>query len=126
VGGVSVGYDIAAETLTLASSVEGGRIYTGGRITLTPGVDGGTWDWDADYFSATFNSPATFTALKAGTSTITYTVNGVNTVYKVTIRDNELPGTGQDDTIIYVLIGVAMLALLAAGVVVRRRATCSK
>ena len=51
--------------LTLASSVSSGKIYTGGRITLTPSVDGGTWDWDDTFFSATFNSPATFTALES-------------------------------------------------------------
>ena len=59
-----------------------------------PNIDGGTWDWDHSFFTATFNSPATFTALKAGTSTITYTVDGASTTYDVTIEEAELPATG--------------------------------
>ena len=100
----------------LSSSVSGGSIYVGGRITLTPSVDGGTWDWDRDFFSATFNSPATFTALKAGTSTITYTVEGVTTSYEVTVEQSGLPSTGQDFTWVWVLVGLAALALAGAAV----------
>ena len=40
----------------LSSSDSDATIYIGGRITLTPNIDGGEWDWDGDYFSATFNS----------------------------------------------------------------------
>lgn len=75
------------QAVELSSSDADGEIYTGGRITLTPNVDGGTWDWDHSFFSATFNSPATFTALKAGTTTITYTLSGVSTTYDVTITN---------------------------------------
>ena len=101
--------------LTLSSSVSDGTIYTGGRIVLTPSVDGGEWDWDKDCFSATFNSPATFTALKAGTSTITYTVENVTTSYDVTIKESELPSTGQNTYVFWALIGVSGI-LLAAGI----------
>ncbi len=106
--------------LTLESTAPTGHIYTGGRITLTPNVDGGEWNWDHSFFTATFNSPATFTALKAGTSTITYTVGGATTSYTVTIEKNTLPATGQDFTWVWVFIGAA-LAVFAAGMVVRRR-----
>jgi LPXTG-motif cell wall-anchored protein len=94
----------------LTSSVGDAKIYTGGRITLTPNISGGTWEWDETFFSATFNSPATFTALKAGTSTITYTVEGVSTTYDVTIEEAELPSTGQSFGWVWALAGAAALA----------------
>ncbi len=105
---------------TLSSSVPGGNIYIGGRITLTPNIDGGTWNWDHEYFTATFNSPATFTALKAGTSTITYTVDNASTTYDVTIEDSDLPSTGQDFTMIFILAGLAVI-VLAGGVILKVR-----
>ena len=110
--------------LTLSSSVSGGNIYTGGRITLTPSVDGGEWDWDSEYFTATFNSPATFTGLKTGTSTITYAVDGASTTYDVTIEQSELPATGQDFAWVWVL-GVLAVCAGAAAVLsgLRKRAT---
>ena len=94
---------------TLASSVTSGTIYVGGRITLTPNIDGGTWDWDEDFFTATFNSPATFTGLKAGASTITYTVEGVSVTYDVTIKQSQLPFTGQNYTLVYLLAAFALV-----------------
>ncbi len=100
--------------LTLTSSVASGKIYTGGRITLTPNIDGGQWDWDEDYFSATFNSPATFTALNAGTATITYTVDGVSTSYDVTIKESALPSTGQDFTWVWILCVTAVILVAGA------------
>ncbi len=108
----------------LVSSAGGGNgsgtIYTGGRITLTPNIPGGTWEWDEEYFSATFNSPATFTAIKAGTSSIIYTVDGVSISYEVTIEESKLPGTGQDFTWVYVLAAFAALAA-SGGVLLRGR-----
>ena len=107
--------------LTLSSSVSDGKIYTGGRITLTPNIDGGIWDWDEDFFSATFNSPATFTALKkAGTTTVTYTAGGVSVSYDVTIERSALPNTGQNTYVIWVLICAAGI-LLAAGMIIGLR-----
>ena len=109
----------------LASSIDGGEgengtIYTGGHITLTPNIPDGTWNWDEEYFSATFNSPATFTALKAGTSTITYTVDGVSISYEVTIEESGLPNTGQDFT--WVLIsGLAAIAAFVGTVLLFNR-----
>ena len=102
--------------LKLSSSVSDGKIYTGGRIVLTPSVDGGEWDWDEGFFSATFNSPATFTALKAGTTTVSYSLDGVSVSYDVTIEESELPSTGQDVTLVYLLLGMGMLTL-AVGVI---------
>lgn len=88
-------------------------IYTGGRITLTPSVEGGVWDWDEGYFTATFNSPATFTALKEGKSTITYTVDGVSVNYTVTIKKSNLPPTGQDFTWV-LAFGLASIIFLVS------------
>lgn len=103
----------------LTSSVTSGTIYVSGRITLTPNIDGGTWDWDEDFFTATFNSPATFTGLKAGTSTITYTVEGVSTAYDVTIDESQLPSTGQDYAWVWMLCGAAVV-LAGAGILYGR------
>jgi LPXTG-motif cell wall-anchored protein len=101
---------------TLGSSVTNGSIYVGGRIVLTPNMEGGTWGWDSHYLSATFNSPATFTGLVPGTTTVTYTAEGVTASYAVTIKRAALPETGQDGTWIWILGGSAVL-LLAAGAV---------
>jgi uncharacterized repeat protein (TIGR02543 family) len=105
----------------LTSTDDDGTVYTGGRFTLTPNIDGGEWDWDKAFFSATFNSPATFTALKAGTSTITYTVDGVSTSYDVTIKESELPNTGQDFTWVWGLCVAAVGVLCSAVWVVLHR-----
>jgi len=95
-------------------------MYTGGRVTWNPQPGGGTWDWDEEYFSASFNSPATFTALKAGTSTITYTVNGGSKSVTVTIQQAELPATGQDVTPLWIL-GVLAALSGAAGVAAKTK-----
>jgi LPXTG-motif cell wall-anchored protein len=117
-------YLLTAHFLSLSSTAENRSAYTGGRFTLTPSVDGGTWDWDEEYFSATFNSPATFTALKAGTSTITYTVEGASVTYDVTIEASTLPSTGQSFAWVWALGGAAALAvILAVGIIsgIRKR-----
>jgi len=69
---------------------ETGTIRVGDKFTLIPdpdkqsGKDG--WEWEKEYLSATFNSPATFTALKEGNTTITYTdKNGVSVNMKIEI-----------------------------------------
>jgi hypothetical protein len=112
------------KVLTLESTATGGStssatVYTGGRFTLTPSVSGGVWDWDEEYFSATFNSPATFTALKDGASTITYTVGGVTASYNVAIEISELPETGQDFAWVWLLCGAALVPGIAQ--MLRRR-----
>jgi uncharacterized repeat protein (TIGR02543 family)/LPXTG-motif cell wall-anchored protein len=98
----------------LTSSNARAEIYVGGRIVLTPNIEGGEWNWDEAYFSATFNSSATFTALKAGTSTITYMVDGVNVTYEVTIKRIEVPNTGQDLTWPWLTAAGAILIFAAA------------
>ncbi len=106
----------------LTSSDADAEIYVGGRIVLTPNIEGGEWHWDKAYFSATFNSPATFTALKAGISTITYTVGGVSITYHVTIEQAALPATGQDFAWVYVTCILAAITF-AAALLIRKRKT---
>jgi|GEM_PF-5598230 len=89
-------------------------MYEGGRVIWNPSPDGGTWNWDHSFFSATFNSPATFTALKAGTSTITYTVGGNSQSITVTVREAALPDTGQSFTPVYLFAAGAALFMGAA------------
>jgi len=103
--------------LTLSSSDADGTIYTDGRITLTPNIEGGAWTFDSSYFSREDN---TFRALKAGTSTITYTVSGVSTTYEVTIRQSGLPSTGQNFAWVWALVGSAAF-VVAAGFLMRKR-----
>ncbi len=124
IGEASVSFDVTVSQrrLTLTSSVASGKIYTGGRITLTPNIDGGQWDWDKDYFSATFNSPATFKALKAGTTTITYTAEGQTVAYVVKIRKSALPQTGQDFTWVWLLSGTALMLVGAGAITLKRKA----
>jgi hypothetical protein len=111
----------------LTSSVSSGTIYVGGRITLTPNIDGGKWDWANEFFSATFNSPATFTALKAGTSTITYTVEGVSTTYEVTIEESALPDTGQNFSIVWFFAVAGLLAFaVSLGTVIYKNSKKAK
>ncbi len=97
--------------LTLSSSVASGTIFTNGRITLTPSVPDGTWEFDSAYFT---RDGGTFTALKAGTSTITYTAGGASATYTVSITASSLPSTGQDMAGVWVAAAGAVLALAAA------------
>ena len=105
--------------LTLASSDADGKIYTDGRVTLTPSVPGGVWTFDGAYFT---REDGTFTALKTGTSTITYTVGGVSQSYEVTIEESDLPSTGQNFDWAWLLCGMALVVTGAACLVLRRRA----
>lgn len=76
---------LSVTELTLSSSDSDGRIYVGETMTLTPSVAGGVWTFDSACFSLSDN---TFTALKAGTSMVTYTAGGVSVSYTVTAEAN--------------------------------------
>jgi len=75
-------YDLTANFLYLAGDPADGKIDTGGHITLTPGIPGGTWDFDTALLSRDGNE---FTGLKAGTATVTYTLNAVTVAFDITI-----------------------------------------
>lgn len=124
VDGQSIPYTVAVgEALSLASPDTGSNIYTGGRVTLTPNISGGTWNYDSTFVKLTQNSDgtATFKALKPGTITVTYTAQGVSVSYTISIAGSSLPSTGQDFTLVWVLAALAVLAamLAAAGVFCR-------
>ena len=92
----------------------------GESVTWEARPEGGAWSWDGDYFSASFNSPATFKALKAGVSEITYTVSSVTYRINVTITDKALPKTAAGGLWAWLLSG-ALALLLAAGLWLRAR-----
>ncbi len=108
--GDSAELTIAIETTTVIAGLpDVHTLYLNGRITWNPTPAGGTWDWDEEFFTATFNSPATFRARKAGTSTITYTVGGVTQSITVTILHTEMPITGQSSFLPWALAVLAVL-----------------
>lgn len=85
-------YSLTANySLSLSSSVPSGAIFVGESITLTPNIMGGTWGWSEEYFTASLNSPAKFTALKQGASTISYTVEGVEAFYDISAIQAAMP-----------------------------------
>lgn len=119
VGAQSQSFEVTvAQKLSLSESVPGGRIYTGGRIELTPNIEGGTWSYDSAFLSLSGN---TFTALKAGTTRVTYAVTGQSISFDITIMATALPETGQDFSWVIVLGSVAVIALLGALLLVRRK-----
>ena len=97
--------------LTLALSPSDGHTYTGGRIAISPSVPGGTWDFDGTLLSRDGN---VFTGLKAGTARVTYTVGSESVYADVVIAASSLPGTGQDFTAPWVLLGTGLLMALMA------------
>jgi hypothetical protein len=96
VSSLSPGAVFAQTQLALVSSDSDGSIYTGGRITLTPNITGGTWTYDSAYISLSDN---TFTAKKRGSTTVTYTVGEQSASYIITIRALDLPSAGQDSLV---------------------------
>lgn len=94
----------------------------GSKVIFNPQPTGGTWEWDHEFFSATFNSPATFTALKSGTSTITYTVDGVSQEINISVLPISVtPQTGENMIWVYgawIIVAVSAVTVVS---VVRRK-----
>ena len=103
----------------LTSSSVGGKVYTGGRITLAPNIVGGTWSFDNAFLTRDGN---TFTAIKTGTTTVTYTAEGQSVYYTVTIGKAQLPSTGQSFVWVIMLSGIALTILFVAAVAGKRKA----
>lgn len=93
--------------LELTASPASGYIYTGGRITITPSIAGGEWEFDSAYLSRDGN---TFTGLQVGTTRVTYASPDEQTAYMdVVISEAQLPTTGQDFTPALQLLALAAL-----------------
>jgi len=109
-----------AEPITLSLSPASGQIYTGGRITITPSIGGGSWSFDSAYLSRNGNE---FTGLKAGKTRVTYTLDDQSVHADVTILASSIPATGQDFTLPLLLGSLALLAGLAAAASLAMRKT---
>ena len=102
-------------TAVISGLPETASMSKGGRISWEALPSGGTWSWDSKYFSASFNGTVpTFTARKAGSSAITYTVGGVTQNAAVTINESDLPITGQNDSMLYVWGSLALICCTCA------------
>jgi uncharacterized repeat protein (TIGR02543 family) len=119
--------DVAAKDMTLYAKwtpiaitglPDSVTLYTGGRVSWAPSPADGTWTFDDTYLS---KSGGTFTALKAGETTVVYSVQCVKHTVKVTILQSQLPQTGQPTDLAWTLAGVSGLPLLA-GLLVKRKA----
>lgn len=87
-------------------------------------VKGDGWTYDKELLSATFNSPATFTALKEGVTTIEYrSLDGTSEkmIVKIVGKDTKssLPGTGLENNA--PLVGVSLLTIGIAATYLARR-----
>ncbi len=100
-----------AAPLQISVSSDDGIIYVGGRITILPAVEGGVWGYDHAYLKRDGNK---FTALKAGTTRVTYTVGTQTFFVDVTIKESSLPATGQNYWPALWLLGLALCAGAAA------------
>jgi len=130
----------------LTSDPANGVIYTGGRVSLTPLITGGEWQFDNTYLQADFTNPnkPVFKGLKPGKTQISYTFNpaydfeippgsvdvtsiteedeeGNYTVtLDITIKDSLLPVTGQNFTIVIILALTSLMAVTAMTVIRRK------
>lgn len=73
-----------AALLKLSSSDDDGNIAVGESVTLTPGIDGGRWNYDNELLSLSGN---TFTALKTGKATVTYSAEGQTAEYIIIVEE---------------------------------------
>jgi hypothetical protein len=106
--------------LDFATSETDNAIDVGGSVVLTPNVDGGTWTFDEDILSRDGN---TFTGLKAGSTTVTYTVDDQSVELVITVQDPAPPATGQNAVDNSLLIAMAAAAgIIAFASRPRRRA----
>lgn len=99
------------------------NLYVGGRTTLTPQVPGGKWIYDDSMAALTQNADGTITvkALKAGNTTLHYTVGYADADIALTILDRSLPQTGQDYMPLYLLLILAGCAAVTAVICKKRK-----
>lgn len=94
-------------------------VYVGGRIKLTPSVPGGNWNWDNEFLDVTKNSDGSviIKGLKAGNTTVYYSIGYASAEIPVEIRVSALPQTGQDFSSVYGMLALAGCAMAAAVIV---------
>lgn len=104
------------------------EIYVGDNFTLIPNIDGqeagNGWIYDSEYLDATFNSPATFTGRKQGTTTIVFTAyNGGKDVVNIKIierpaKNEEKESTDDIETAdVSNLQGLIYLTIISAAII---------
>ena len=107
----------------LVISPQSGIINVGRRFGFQPSMKGGSWQYDASYVS---ESGGVFTALKAGTTRITYT-HGAKTAYAdIDIQMATLPITGQCLTLMWVLLSLGLCAGVACLYNIKKGTACLK
>ena len=87
-------------------------LLIGQSVSWTPAPAGGTWSYDKDLLSMTQEGNTyTFTALKTGKATATYTVNGVTHTISITINASAISQTGDTaNPLPWLLLMLAALA----------------
>jgi uncharacterized repeat protein (TIGR02543 family) len=103
-------------TAVLSVSPDTKSIFVGGRVTLVPSQTGGTWQYDTEYLSLAQNTDgsATVTGVKQGTTTVTYVLGSTSVHASITISATELPETGQDFILPFIIGGIAIIGFAAA------------
>ncbi|MDL2234641.1 LPXTG cell wall anchor domain-containing protein [Christensenellaceae bacterium OttesenSCG-928-L17] len=98
-------------------------LIVGQSVSFTPAPTGGAWQYDGDLLSMKQDGgTVTFTALKVGTATVTYTVNGVTHTITITINAATIPQTGDmNDPLPFALLGLASLAGIGAMLLYRKK-----
>jgi LPXTG-motif cell wall-anchored protein len=92
-------------------------------VSFTPAPSGGAWSYDEKYLSMRQDGEkTTFTALKTGKTSATYTVGGTQHVVMMTINASTIPQTGDTDSAIpYAALCLALLLTVGIGIVRKRR-----
>ena len=87
-------------------------LLVGRSVSWTPAPAGGAWSYDKDMLSMTQDGDTyTFTALKTGRATATYTVDGMPHTINITINASAIPQTGNPfNPWPYLLLMLAALA----------------
>ncbi len=118
---------LTADSITITGTPANNQMYVGDKITLVPTLASGLtrstskWEYDTTYFTLSASGEtATFTAKKAGTTQILYSVTDTSgatatkTINVTILPRVGLPQTGQDDRWPTAMLWAgAMLLLLA-------------
>ncbi len=89
------------------------KLNEGGQVTWMPSPAGGTWKFDESYLSKTEDGESvTFTAIKTGNTSISYTVDDITATVSVTIQ--QVVGQSGGSIILWIVIVLAVV--LAGGV----------